>query len=102
MDGLLRDDVRGANMAAAMPWQDQQPGGPHRDLVQALHELYRAAGRPSMRSVSTEIRKRDDLPDTVSHETVSAMLKGQVVPRSWVKVASLVLHLASASVPRRD
>jgi hypothetical protein len=92
---------QGRTVAVAMPGRDRLPEGPLRELVRALHDLYRAAGKPSTRRVSAEIRKRDDLPDTVSHETVSAMLRGDAIPQ-WPKIQSLVLYLAAASVTRRD
>ncbi|WP_291417330.1 FxSxx-COOH system tetratricopeptide repeat protein [Actinophytocola sp.] len=72
-----------------------------RDLVHALHELYRDAGMPSMRSVSNAIRRRNDLPATVSHETVGQLLRGDGVP-GWAKVHSVVHHLAGIAVHRPD
>jgi hypothetical protein len=70
-------------------------------LVAELHVLYRAAGRPSYRRISADIKERDDLPDTVSHETVSALLNGSFVPR-WSKVESVVRQLASMAVHHPD
>ena len=72
------------------------------DLVAELLLLYRAAGRPSYRRISQEIRDRDeDMPDTVSHETVSALLSGSFIPR-WSKVESIVRQLAAMAVHRPD
>lgn len=71
------------------------------DLVTELLLLYRAAGRPSFRRISNEIRERDDMPDTVSHETVKALLNGTVIPR-WSKVECVVRQLASMAVHRPD
>jgi len=72
------------------------------DLVAELLLLYRAAGRPSYRRISQEIRDRDeDMPDTVSHETVSALLSGSSIPR-WSKVESIVRQLAMMAVHRPD
>lgn len=84
---------------------DDTPSGPVRDLVNALYDLYRHAGMPSMRTISDGVRQRSDLPDTVSHETVSLMLRGprpgKRVP-SWSKYESVVRYLASIAVHRPD
>jgi tetratricopeptide (TPR) repeat protein len=68
-----------------------------RDLVQALHELHRAAGMLSTRAISDMIRDRDDLPDTVSHETVGLMLRGSRLV-GWPKFECVVRLLAERSV----
>jgi tetratricopeptide (TPR) repeat protein len=70
-------------------------------LVAELLLLYRAAGRPSYRRISVEIREHDTMPDTVSHETVSALLNGTAVPR-WTKVECVVRQLASMAVHQPD
>jgi tetratricopeptide (TPR) repeat protein len=70
-------------------------------LVAELHLLYRAAGRPSYRRISAEIREQESMPDTVSHETVSALLSGTSVPR-WSKVQCIVRQLASMAVHHPD
>lgn len=88
-------------MPVTIPGSDRLPAGPLRDLVAALHELYREAGKPGVRVISSEIRKRQDLRDTVSHETVSAMLRGDGLPR-WDKVECVVRVLAARSVNRRE
>lgn len=75
--------------------------GPRRALVHALHDLYRDAGLPSMRAISSAIRNRSDLPDTVSHETVGQMLRGESVP-GWVKFECVVRHLAGVAVHQPD
>jgi tetratricopeptide (TPR) repeat protein len=62
------------------------------DLVEALRLLYRAAGQPSFRKISSEIRERTDMPDSVSHETVSGLLSGATIPK-WTKVESVVRQL---------
>jgi hypothetical protein len=73
----------------------------HGDLVAELSLLYRAAGRPSFRKISNEIRERDDMPDTVSHETVNALLGGTFIPR-WSKVECVVRQLSAMAVHRPD
>jgi hypothetical protein len=80
---------------------EQLPHGPLRELVLALHDLYRAAGKPGVRVISTRIRAREDLRDTVSHETISAMLRGRGLPR-WIKVECVVRQLAEWTVDHID
>ncbi|MGX1884437.1 hypothetical protein [Streptomyces sp. NPDC055287] len=77
-----------------MPDESALPPGPHRDLLLALHELYRHAGRPGGRRISEEARKSDALSDVVSHETVNAILKGRTLPR-LAKLQAVVWSLAS-------
>jgi len=86
-----------------IPRPDGLPPGPLRDLTHALHELYRNAGLPSTRMISSGIRKRSDLRDTVSHETVALMLRGEAVPRwKWIKLECVVRHLADIAVRQPD
>jgi hypothetical protein len=75
--------------------------GAHRELVEALQELHRAAGRPSTRRVSALVEVRNDLPDHVSHEGVRTLLKGLRVPR-WETVHTIVAVLAEQCTPPRD
>jgi tetratricopeptide (TPR) repeat protein len=51
----------------------------------------------STRVISDTIRDRDDLPDTVSHETVGLMLRGTRLA-GWTKFESVVRLLAERSV----
>ncbi len=71
------------------------------ELVAELLLLYRAAGRPSYRRISNEIRDAEDMPDTVSHETVSSLLNGTVIPR-WTKVQCVVRQLCLMAVHHPD
>ena len=71
------------------------------DFVTQLKILYRAAGQPSFRRISNDIRERDDMPDTVSHETVSGLLSGETIPR-WSKVECVVRLLAEMAAHRPD
>ena len=88
-------------MPQGIPRPDGMPLGPLRDLTYALHELYRNAGLPSTRMISSGIRKRNDLRDTVSHETVGLMLHGKAVPQ-WTKLECVVRHLADIAVRQPD
>lgn len=83
-------------MAHSRPETDPPPG-PVRELVNALRELHARAGLPSRRKISHDIRQRHDLRDTVSHETVSAMLRGDTRP-SWLKYETVVRYLAEYAV----
>src|SRR6476469_5921903 len=85
-----------------MPDEGRLPLGPHRDLVTELHDLYGSAGKPPCRQISILIRQRDDLPGTLSHEGVSAALRGAGgVPR-WRNLESLVRVLAALSITELD
>ena len=83
-----------------LPDENKLPPGPLRDLVMALHALYRGAGRPGLRRISSAITK-GNYRDTVSHEKVSAMLHGEGLPR-WSKLEAVVRQLAAWHVPSRD
>lgn len=72
-----------------LPSEQQLPPGSRRDLTTALHDLYALAGKPAARTISAWIRDQDDLPGTLSHEGVSAVLRGSNVPR-WANLESLV------------
>ncbi|MEY9907436.1 hypothetical protein ABIA35_003666 [Catenulispora sp. MAP12-49] len=81
----------------ALPDEDTLPAGPRRDLLIALHDLYRRAGRPGVRVLAADIKADDDCPDIVSHEGIAAFLRGKRLPR-WNKLASLVRVLAKRAV----
>jgi len=72
-----------------------------RALLTELDTLYRAAGRPSLRRISMEIRRNNQMPETVSHETVGAILRGDPGV-SWSKVECVVRQLAAMSIHRPD
>ena len=87
-------------MAIGSPDERRLPVGARRELVLAVHVLYTDAGRPGTRAVASAIR-RSDLPSTVSHETLSALLHGRAVP-DWARMESIVRHFAHVSVRRPD
>ncbi len=60
-----------------------------RDLVIALKQLHADAGLPGMRKVSFAASAGRSREDSVSYETVSAMLRGAALPR-WSKLQSVV------------
>jgi tetratricopeptide (TPR) repeat protein len=74
---------------------------PFGTLVAELARLYTAAGRPAYRRVSAAIARNDDMPDTVSHETVGAIVRGEGLSK-WVKVECVVRQLAVMAVHRPD
>jgi hypothetical protein len=88
-------------MAIALLGLDRLPPGPPRDFFEAVHDLYDLAGQPGARVISAGIRRDHDLAETVSHETVSAVLRGTSLP-SWAKVHSIVVELARHGVGRQD
>jgi tetratricopeptide (TPR) repeat protein len=93
--------LRSVAVPVHIPGPDRLPAGPLRDLVEALHELYRDAGMPGVRVISNDIKDRQDLRDTVSYQAFSDMLHGTGLPR-WDKVEAVVRVLAARSVSRRD
>jgi hypothetical protein len=87
-------------VAVGMPGEGQLPPGPRRELTMAIHVLYVGAGTPGLRRISKAIQDRDDLPDTVSHEAIRAILNGAVA--QWIKIQCLVSQLLTWSVTRPD
>jgi len=83
------------------PGPDRLPEGPSRDLVFALHALYRGSGKPSVRQIARAIRD-GDYRDTVSHETVAAMLHGDRGLPRWEKLEAVVSVLALRHTPPLD
>ncbi|GEB53131.1 hypothetical protein HLB32_14740 [Streptomyces cacaoi] len=85
----------------AAPTTPPEPVGPHRELVEALQELHRAAGLLSFRKVSKLIRGRDDRLSAASHESVRSAVSGLRVPR-WETVHDIVMVLAGLCSPPRS
>jgi NB-ARC domain/Tetratricopeptide repeat len=82
----------------SLPGRDCLPPGPHRALVEALHELYEGAGLPALRKISEGIA-RSDFPDTVSYDRVGSLLHGTTLP-GWGKVECVVRQFAAMHNPR--
>lgn len=97
----LTDGASGVGALIGMPDESRLPEGPRRGLVAAVHALYTDAGRPGLRALAAAIRRDDDAPATVSHETIAALLHGRAIPE-WGRLASVVRALAAASVHRPD
>src|SRR3954452_21149026 len=71
---------RAGRSAVVLPRPDLQPG-PHRDLVDALHDLHHRAGWPSLRVLAGAA--------ACSHTTVSAVFSSPRLP-SWGVLELLV------------
>lgn len=82
------------------PGEDRALPGPSRELVLALHELYRGAGKPSSREIALDVEK-GHYRDTVSHDTIAKMLGGHSFPR-WDKWDAVVRALAVRNAERCD
>lgn len=82
-----------------MPGEDALPPGPRRDLVAAVHDLYRRSGLLGTRVLSKAIRDCHECPDTVSHEGVSSILRAEGLS-GWPKLESLVRVLAMRAVDK--
>jgi hypothetical protein len=82
------------------PGEDRALPGPSRELVLALHELYRGAGKPSSREIALAVEK-GHYRDTVSHDTIAKMLRGHSFPR-WDKWEPVVRALAARNAEQRD
>lgn len=84
-----------------MPDLDHLPPGPHRDLLEAIHQLHKEAGWPGLQKTSREIREWDDLHDTISHEGIRKILRGDALPVQWLKLDALVRQYLTWNPARR-
>jgi hypothetical protein len=84
-----------------MPGEDVVPPGPQRQLLLEIHRLYRMAGCPSVRDISTAIKSRDDLKATLNRNLISRILNGKQQATA-PQLDSLVRHLAGISVSDPD
>ncbi|MFD8562976.1 hypothetical protein ACFV1N_37360 [Streptosporangium canum] len=65
-----------------MPPESALPDGPHRKFLAEVFQMYRAAGRPTLRDVVAQAG-RMNLSGSASQETVRRVLKGLVIPQRW-------------------
>jgi tetratricopeptide (TPR) repeat protein len=86
-------------VSIALPGTDRVPDGPQRDLLVRLHELYGQAGKPATRFISRRIDEEG--LESVSYETISALLRGKSVP-SWARLNSIIIVLCRMSVHSVD
>ncbi len=84
-----------------LPSEKDLPPGVHRNLVIKLHELYRRAGFPGIKSISNASIHLGDNCDIISHQGASNILSGKSIPR-WNKLEALVLVLAGLDVSRPE
>jgi hypothetical protein len=75
-----------------MPSETELPPGTVRDFVRFLFELFRAADRPTLETISDKVAD-SDYAGTASRETVRRMLRGQSVPAQWPTAESVFLAL---------
>jgi hypothetical protein len=87
--------------AMGVPGPDALPPGPLRTLTEALHELRRAAGRPSAKRVAQAVAADRRLRDDVSQREILDMLRGVGLAR-WSKVECVVSVLIRLTTPPRD
>ena len=83
-----------------MPNERTLPRGPLRDLTLAVHDLYRAAGRPPVRDIAQRIAETPTLRGTASHESVRADSSGRLT--RWEVLESVGHQLALMAHPPRD
>ncbi|MDX3779627.1 replicative DNA helicase [Streptomyces europaeiscabiei] len=76
-----------------MPSEELVPPGPHRQLLDALHQAYAAAGRPGLRQISTGIKHDNSVPGTVNYQAIGKILNGKQLPnpRQLVSLTSWLL-----------
>lgn len=87
-----------------MPPESQLRHGPHRVILKEVHALYRNAGCPSTRRISSTVDKMDSARDVISHQAVANILNGRNFP-AWPKMEVLVtalLFLADSGVARSE
>ena len=76
-----------------MPAKSVVPDGPHRKFLEELFAYYREAGRPTLRAIAQWIRGHGEdraLRGTASTETIRRIMHGDLVPRNWPVVETLL------------
>lgn len=76
-----------------MPTPAELPHGPRRRFVEALFEVYRDAGRPTLREIDQQIKADDSMDGAASRETIRRTLSGVAVPARWAVVEAIYLGL---------
>ncbi|MFF8596687.1 hypothetical protein ACF061_35765 [Streptomyces sp. NPDC015220] len=72
----------------------QLPPGPLRDLKHLLHDVYLAAGAPSLDTVADLVADDDDAPGAPGRDSVRRILWTSALPPSQADVASVAAALA--------
>ncbi|MFB8116135.1 replicative DNA helicase [Streptomyces sp. NPDC055962] len=77
-----------------MPSERDVPAGPHRDLLSALHDAYRAAGRPGLRQIAAGVKNDDRAPATLNYQAIGKILNGKQLPspRQLVSLAAWLIR----------
>jgi WD40 repeat protein len=89
-------------MPIEMPGPERLPPGAMRNLTTRLHELYEAAGTPGVHKISRAVRDSGDvaIKDSVSHQSVSDMLHGNI--KNWWKFEAVVRVLCNWAYTERN
>ena len=85
-----------------MPNERTLPRGPLRDLTLAVHDLYRAAGRPPVRDIAQRIAETPTLRGTASHESVRAVHERSADPLGGIGVGRPSTSSDGASAARSE
>jgi hypothetical protein len=76
-----------------MPPKAAVPDGPHRKFLEELFAHYREADRPTLRTIAQWIKVHGDdreLRGTASTETIRRIMGGQMVPRNWRVIETIL------------
>ncbi|NGO45106.1 hypothetical protein [Streptomyces ureilyticus] len=75
-----------------MPTESELPPGKHRNLLEAVHDIYRKAGCPGTRRISSTAAEATFAADVISHQAVANILNGKSFP-IWVKLQAMMAAL---------
>lgn len=89
-----------ARRGIAEPSEQELPSGAHRDVILAVHQLYRAAGFPSFRDIADAVQD-GEYPALMNHQLVAEFLKGRTLS-TLPKVQSFAMCLAEWPTPPGD
>jgi hypothetical protein len=82
--------------------EDGPPAEFKQPLIDALFELYGAAGKPSYRQMSVDIKADDSLKHSMSHDTVAKVFAGTSALIKWQNIECLVRYLVRQAVVPLD